>query len=281
MQTQAIGLTPNFTSRRHSRQNIDNFINADDRAVRQASVAYANHVTQHEKHEKLRDVMLWSVPVVAGVAAALLTKGNSKLFGKTISGTAAKLANGLKNAGIWGGSLAAINLVVNGKNELSKKSENVRNFDRQHPFLSIMTTLTAVGLALHGGAKGISYLANKVKPTTLAKIQTKVGKFANKINSNSFVKAVGKNFTKLTQKIPAPIKNVAKVALFWAPNAILIGSVFHSINHEAKRNAVFANTYATIKDRQFELAKARNNEMKAWREQELQELDAARLGIDC
>lgn len=265
MQTQAIGanLTPNFTARRHSRENIDNFINADDKEIRDQARAFSNEVTEHKKHKKISNAMFASVPLVAGLASAVLTKGNSTFLSKPVSGAAAKLGNGIRTGAVWSLLLGSVALVGKVNRELSKDNDSVRNFNANHPFLSFVASVTTAALTVMAATKGISYAASKIKPSSLLNIRTKVGKAANAINNNSVVKSASKKLGKLKSKLPAPLKSVAKVLISWAPDIMLVGGIFHNINHEAKRGYVFSNAYSAIKDKQLELSRARMAEMGA------------------
>ncbi len=265
MQTQAIGanLTPNFTARRHSRENIDNFINADDIEIRRQALAFANDVTDNKKHRKVSNAMFASVPLVAGLASAILTKGDSTFLSKPVSGVAAKIGNGIKTGAVWSLLLGSVSLVGKASRELSKDSESVRKFNSDHPFLSFVAAVGAAVLTMTAGIKGLNYVASKLKPSQVFSIRSKVGKAANAINKNGFVKSASKKLSNFKAKVPSPIKSFAKVMISWAPDILLIGGIFHNINHEAKRGYVFSNAYNSVKERQLELSRARMAEMSA------------------
>ena len=199
-----------------------------------------------------------AAPVAAGLATAAFTKGNTKIFSKEVSGLAAKLANGLKVGGLWAASLGAVGLVGMAKNELSKASPEVRKFDKDHPLLSL-ATLFATGLgAIALVNKGAIKLGSVKAPKFMQNATEKVAKFLNKNKQITSLKNGVKN---LSAKTPEPLKNIGASVLSWAPQILLLGGVFHSISHGSAVNREFAKNYNELKEKQLDLAKARQREL--------------------
>src|SRR5574344_1009886 len=190
MQVQAVGINPQFTYRRHSRENIDTFINLDDNTIRNLALAQTNAVTDDRRHKRLDKAIFWSIPAVAGAAAAMLTKEPSNFLGVITTGRAAKLSNAVKSAGYWAGMFAVLDLAMYGINKITKNSSSLRKFDKNHPFLSTVATL-GVGLgALELANRGVYKSLNMLSDKTFSKIQNSIVKIADKTNKNSILKAV-------------------------------------------------------------------------------------------
>ena len=199
MQISAIS-NQGFTGRR---TNIDNVIAQDDSVLREVAVNAALQHSDDKKHKKINNALWYSVPIVAGLAAGILNKGQSTLFHKTITGTAAKLASGLKHAAGWGIALGAADAIVGGKNLLTKHSEEAREFEKKHPF-AMFAGLLGTGLAVLAVLpKGISKLYSKISPKVIGNLAAKTGKIADSINNNNFVKKANKFFGNIQQAAAA------------------------------------------------------------------------------
>lgn len=244
------------------RENIDNFINQDDRILRKASLQAAIQSSDEKKHKRTNNILWYSIPVAAGIAAAVLNKGKSTLFTKELTGTAAKLTSGLKNAAKWGGAILAADAIVGSKNLITKNSSEAKDFEKKHPFIAFAGLLGAGLLAMSYLPRGLSKLYSKISPKTIGKLAEKTGKIANKINNNKLVKSMNNSLNKLGKKIPSVVKNTGKVALAWAPDALLIGTLLHSVNHGVQVGSQANQNYNYLKDRQLDFAKARMREMQ-------------------
>ena len=65
----------------------------------------------------------------------------------------------------------------------------------------------------------------------------------------------------LSAKTPEPLKDIGASILSWAPQILLLGGVFHSISHGSAVNREFAKNYNELKEKQLDLAKARQREL--------------------
>ena len=97
MQISAIS-TPNFSGRR---DNVDALIGLDDNSIRQIAFAETSAKFDRKKSNRITNALFYAAPVAAGLNAAVLTKGKSKIFSKEVTGMASRAASGLKVAALW------------------------------------------------------------------------------------------------------------------------------------------------------------------------------------
>lgn len=252
---QISSVSPNFQGRR---DRIDELISLDDASVQRIAYMKTMSHADEKKHRRITNGLIMAAPVAAGLATAAFTKGNTKIFSKEVSGLAAKLANGLKVGGLWTASLGAVGLVGMAKNELSKASPEVRKFDKDHPLLSL-ATLFAAGLgAIALVNKGAVKLGAIKAPKFMQNATEKVAKFLNK---NKQIISLKNGVKNLSAKTPEPLKNIGTSVLSWTPQILLLGGVFHSISHGSAVNREFAKNYNELKEKQLDLAKARQREL--------------------
>ena len=252
---QISSVSPNFQGRR---DRIDELISLDDASVQRIAYMKTMSHADEKKHRRITNGLIMAAPVAAGLATAAFTRGNTKIFSKEVSGLAAKLANGLKVGGLWTASLGAVGLVGMAKNELSKASPEVQKFDKDHPLLSL-ATLFAAGLgAIALVNKGAVKLGSIKAPKFMQNATEKVAKFLNKNKQITSLKNGVKN---LSAKTPEPLKNIGTSVLSWTPQILLLGGVFHSISHGSAVNREFAKNYNELKEKQLDLAKARQREL--------------------
>ena len=254
MQVSAIG-NPNFQGKR---DRIDELISLDDNSVQKIAYLKTYSPQEEKKHRKITNGLFYAAPIAAGLGAALFTRGKSKIFSKEVSGLAARAANGLKTTALWGAALAAIDLLGAGKKKLAQNSSDVRRFDQEHPFLSLGTMLAAGFGVLALVGKGAGKLAAMEAPKFLQKYTVKTAKF---LNNNNVIGKMKSGFNKLANKTPSALKEAGSVALDWAPQALLLGGLFHSISHSSAKNREFARNYNELKEKQLNLAKARQHEL--------------------
>lgn len=260
MQLQAISsYNKGFTGKR---DRIDEAIVQDDKVIRDYAYYQSMKKVQDKKHKKLANALWYSIPVVAGISTALLTRGKSSMFGKEVSGLAAKVSNGIKAALPWAITLGIADTVIGAKNYVTNNSPTARQVENKHPFMSLLGTL-GVGLAaLIYAPRGFAKLYNKIGPKTMAKLGNgfqNAGNVINKIKAPKFAQNIT---SKLSEKAPSALKSATKSILYAAPEALLIGSLFHSINHSYNRNNEFNKNYSGMKEAQLNLAKARVRELK-------------------
>ncbi|MDR1326897.1 MAG: hypothetical protein LBJ74_00665 [Heliobacteriaceae bacterium] len=278
-------LTPNFSGRM---DRVDALINASDYELQKKAYKRTAESIDTEHHKKVSNALFYSIPLVAGTAAFLLSKGNSKFFGKQLSGTAGKLASGIKSGAWFGAAIGAVTLFGCGTKKLRENSPAVREFEDKNPLLSFVAKVGVAIGALSLGSKGIyklgrqlkyighsanraglekrfskgtKRLADAVKPKFINNVQNKTGKAADKINGNSTIAKVVDGVHDFFGKAPAPIKNIGKTVLAWSPVAVLLGGFFHDVDHHSVKNREFARNYNNLKSKQENLTRTRMHEI--------------------
>ena len=249
-------INPSFQGRR---DNIDALIAADDNSIRQIAYLQTAAKIDHKKDRRITNALFYSAPIAAGLATAVLSKpSNIKIFSKEVTGLAARAAKGLKAGALWTAALATIDLLGYGKHKLAENSSDVRKFDREHPFLSVVALIAAGFGALCLLEKGASKLAQKKAPEFLQKGTESVAKF---INSNRYIQKTKLNALKLAEKTPSALKEIGATLLDWSPSLLLLGGLFHSIGSAGRENREFTNNYMNLKDKQTRLSQARVREL--------------------
>lgn len=244
------------------RVRIDEAIVQDDKTVRDFARKYTLHKVNDQKHKKINNALWYSIPIASGLAAAVLTRGKATMFGKELSGLGAKVANGIKGAVPWAVTLGIASSVGKVHDFLRKESPTIRNNENKHPFMSFIGLLGVGVAAIMGGHKGLGALYSKIGPKTMAKLAKcagSAGKTLNKIKTPKFIKNIGSSISKHT---PSAIKSAAKTLIYNSPDLLLIGALFHSINHNYNRSNEFNKNYSGMKEAQLNLAKARVIELK-------------------
>lgn len=99
-------------------------------------------------------------------------------------------------------------------------------------------------------------------PKTFAKLGKYTENIANVINKPKTPKFITNTFDKLAVKTPSAIKEGAKFALSVSPWALLATSFLHNLNHNIDARNEYNKNYVKLKETQFNLAKARLNELK-------------------
>lgn len=252
---QISAINPSFSGKR---DRIDEVIALDDSSVRRLAYLKTLSKSDEQKHRRITNGLIVSSPIAMGIAAAALTSGKTKIFSKEVSGVTAKLANGLKYSSSWGAALGAVGLVGVVKSILSKKSEKVRNFEDKNPLLSFAMLIGAGFGAIALVNKGIAKLATKKAPKVL---QNLTGRFNYRMNTSKYVNKLSESLVNVGKKIPSPLKLVGLKSLVYLPSLLLLGGVVHSISHNFAVRKDFAKNYSDIKEKQLNLAKARQREL--------------------
>lgn len=255
-----------YNQRKNPRANIDAVISLDDNSIRQIAYAKTMATVDDKKHRNISKAMFISIPVVAGIATALLNPAKISVLGKEVSGVAGRLGNGAVSALGWGallGLASGVNAVVD---KAEKVSPDIKKFNRENPVLSFIGQMGAfVGTVLLAGKylpKAVNGIVKHIKPETLNKVGTKLSRAAENFNNNNITKTIAKSARKLADnKYLEPLKGVVKASLNWAPSLLLWGGVLHSLNHANVREREFVKNYSELKDFQSQLAQARIREL--------------------
>ena len=258
MQVSAISSSAqNFQGKR---TNIDQVIHWDDNDLRE--MAFDAALKKDQKRRRNVKRLYYAVPLVGGLAAAAITRGKSTILSREISGLSAKVAGGLKEAGYWTFILGTAVLGGMGINALSKKSENFREFRRNHPVLSLVGDVGLFVAATSLIPVGAKRLYSKIKPEYLGKIGNGVDSVANHINSIKKPEFMKNWSNYLAIHTPDWLKALGNTVLAFAPHITLASAFLSSIRNDAKTTRDFYNNYAGLKDFQHRLATARVDELK-------------------
>lgn len=253
---QVSSISPNFQGRR---DNVDALIAMDDNSVRKLAYLKTSAKIDHDKNRKVTNCLFYNAPLVAGLATAVLSKGeNTKIFSKEVTGVASRMAKGLKVAAFWTAGLLAVDLLGALKNKVAQKSPEVRNFDREHPLLS-MGTMLAAGLGtLALVCKGAGALSKVKAPKFM---QNGTEKVANFLNESKLMVKAKNGYKNLLAKTPSALKEIGATALDWAPTALLFGGLFHSVASANAEKREFVKNYTELKDKQMKISQARVREL--------------------
>ncbi len=261
MQVSAISSNQGFTGRPHKRDNVDKFLSYSDNDLRQAAYAYT--VKKDYDRQKKVSRLYQAVPLVGALSAGILTNGKASMFGKEVSGLAAKTVNAVKGGGYWAmllGAAGAIGLATRGVKQASDKADN---FTRKHPFITLGAQIAALFAAVTYLPKGAAKLYKMIKPEYIAKAGRGVEQVAehiNKIKTPKFMQGWG---TAISERIPEVIKNIGKTAVAYAPDVTLLTAALSSLGAYTKSAVDFDRTYLGLKERQHQIAQARINELKS------------------
>jgi len=285
MQIQQVGYAPRFGNERLNNALIDNFIGLKDRDLADIASLHARMNTDDKRHNKMNNALWLSMPAVAGLSAAILHKGPSKLFGSTLMGNAAKAAKGAKTFGFWSAGFAIIGATFAALNKLNKNSKTLSNMKDKHPFAALFAELgiaSGTAIAATNGfdkfaknltaidtkqplSKGAQKLSKIVKPEFINKVKAATIVNADKFNDSKFVKLISENTSNLkatfVKKAPALTK-LAKGAVAWAPEIVMAGSILHFINHSSVKNKEFIKNFNELKNLQQEATEMRLSELK-------------------
>ena len=227
------------------------------------NIALNNALNKAKKRQRNHQLAYLSVPLVAGIATAALTKGNSKILGKEVSARAAKLSEGLKSTGSWGLMLGAISAIGLGLNAVSNKSEGVRNFRINHPVLSFVGDAALI----IGSVMAIPFAGNKLfsklSPRIQANIASKVGEYADKFNKlkapaflNNLIAGVKKHTPdiikngkkSIVENTPDGIKDFGKTLVSLSPHLLFFGTFLSSLAIPARMKADYIKEYKKLSD---------------------------------
>lgn len=222
-----------------------------------------------KRHKRISNAIMWSIPLAAGVAAAVRKPSVTNL--KDLAAlTKTKLPNlnisrfvRLKNFAAttlsWGGTFALIDLVFGAKNQLDKHSKTSRKFSENHPLLSMLGTVGVSIGALYGARFGALKLLGKKFPQGLrlaAKDIKDLKDVSVKLNNS---KVLNKT-SKLLDKVPSAIKEFSTGVLNWSPLLLVLTSIGHSAKYSRNKNAQYAKNYNDLKELQASALDALSNE---------------------
>ncbi len=255
---QTITTGQNFKGKR---DNINAFINLDDRSIQQIAYLKTIKSVDDRRHRKLDKKLMAAVPVAAGIASAAFLKG--KFF--TNKGRLEKIMQFSGTTAKWFAAFGIIDLVFAAKNKVEQKSEKAQNFAKNNPLLSFAGAAALSFLAIAGAKKGFGKVLNKYGVKIVDKYDENITKALLKtgelLDNNKILNKIAKGKAKISKKIPSAIKEFGKTLLSWSPVLIGTGAVIHSIDHNKTKMRTFADNYNDLKTKQLNLARKRNVEL--------------------
>ncbi len=249
MQVSAVSaLNQNFSG---SRKDFGEIIGCDDNTLR--VIAYDTASKKAEARRNNINRLYCAIPLAGGVAAAVLTRGNTKILSKEVSGLAAKAAAAVKEAGYWTFLLGTAVAGGMGIDAVSKKSSTVKEFRHNHPVLSFVGDLGLFVAATTFIPSGVSKLYSKLKPQYISKIGEGVESVAGHINSIKSPEIIKKFGETISSRTPGWMKAAGAAALSFAPHLTLLTAFVSSIRSDAKRTKDFYDTYDELRDIRYGL----------------------------
>lgn len=242
MQVNAVSTNSTAFGRRPNLEELEQFAAADDRTLRQVSRQIAAVQVDDKKHKRVSNAIWYSIPLAAGLSAAVT---NPKIVGRI-----PKLKAFTAAAAAWAGTFAVIDATFAAARGLNKHSEGAREFTEKHPVLSTVLTIGATVAALFAAGKGASALVDKYGD--------KAVKFLKSKNVDKFIKE-NKTITKVMEnvrKAPSALKNFGKGVISWGPMLLIATSLAHTFGHEKARAVAEAQNYANLKANQENLRDA-------------------------
>ncbi|MBD5401717.1 hypothetical protein HDR58_02790 [bacterium] len=239
---------PSFKS---YQSDLEAFANLSDRDVRKLAYAKASQSVNDKKHKRIGAAIMYSIPVVAGIAAAVKSPSTLLLPLKGAANVnfsrAGRLVNFASTTLNWLGTFAIIDTIFGIKRHIDKKSPAMRDFAKENPVISTLATLGLSVASVYGASKGFSKLLNKFVPKDLTKAQIKnLVKYNKKLTDNKVLNSLSKNL----DKVPSALKQIGKTALDWAPMAMIFGSLAHSMGHQRVKAEEYSKNYNDIKTAQ-------------------------------
>lgn len=259
---QVSAINPNFTGRR---ENIDAFINLDDNALRQIAYMQTTNPKADKRQKRKNGLIMASIPVAAGIAAAVKAPAQ---FSKTAR--LEKLMQFASTSTKWFLAFGIIDLVAAGRNKLREKSDKVREFGDNHPVLSFVNLFTLSALAIAGLGRGYGKLADKHLVKLIdkndAKLTGAISKAANKFDNIKILNKMSEKIAKVGNKVPGALKSIAGGLLDWSPVILGIHAIADSSRYSANKLNELNTNYANLKDKQMQVARARNRELNVERD---------------
>lgn len=231
-----------------TREDLENFANLDELTVRKLALAKASHNVDDKKHRRITNAIYWSIPVAAGIAAAVRTPSQViSRVAKTNFSRSARIATFAVEAMKWAGTFLAIDAVFGAKHKLDKKIPSLNEFTNEHPVVSTLATVGASIAAVWGAGKGASKLITKLAKNKLPVKSIKDAiAFNTKLNNNKILNKT----SEVLGKVHPAIKSFGKGVLDWSPWLLILASISHSTGHERAKAQEYSNNYQKIKTAQ-------------------------------
>lgn len=257
--------------------NIERLANLSEEDIRKLSYKKASHDVNDKKHKRITNTLYYSLPLAAGIAAAIRNPGKAeavikagKKATKNINlGRAIRFNNFVSTVASWGVTLLAVDAIFGGKRALDKHVKSVGDFSKEHPILSVLGTMGVATVAMLGFGKLYTKGLNKLVSTLpKEKLDKAAVELAQKLNKNKVLNGISKKLA----KVPSGIKNFAAGVIDYSPMLLVATSIVHSFSHQNAKNLEVQNNYRDLKIAQAQAREYLENKAEA--EAETAEQDA-------
>ncbi len=248
-------------------------VNMNDSELRNLAYDISNDEKEQIKQKKSILRTFIAIPVVASLANGILTKeiisvgkdGIAKTFKATLGDKALITA---KSAGYFAGILAAFGIYNAAKAKVESKSPEIRNFNDEHPLLSLLTDVGIIAACLIIGKKGISALKGK-NLSIFNKLSENSNKIKKLVDSSKFNEKIIPKIINFSDSIKNKAPFLATTAKFLLERSIwvLLGIGFIKSSYYSSKNKKKVNVnYEKLKNVQFELVKKINTNINVERD---------------
>ena len=208
--------------------------NASDAQLRHDARAFALDAVNDKKHRRISNLIWGSLPVAAGIAAAVDAPGRIP-----------KLKMFSKAAASWGVMFAAFGATFAALDAAAKNSKTVRDFERNHPlFTNVLAFI---------GALGVNNLAQTGVDKLVTKYKGQVFDFLKNKKVDTFIKdnKLVTEAMKQVRKAPSAIREFAKTGLKAGPWILIATSILHWFSHEKAKASATISSYEMLKNAQL------------------------------
>lgn len=205
-----------------------------DDDLKTIAYAKASKDVNDKKHRRITNLLYYSVPLAAGVAAAVKPSNMSRI---------GRLGLGLKGAAALAIPFAIVDATFAAKNKLDKNSRTSAEFTKNHPIVSALATLGAGIAGIFAFNKGAAKLGAKYGEKIAERAYPTIVNVSKKLDSSKILDFASKQLA----KVPSSIKEFSKAALDWAPWMLIFANIGHSINHDKVKNAEYMKNYQNLK----------------------------------
>jgi hypothetical protein len=247
---QVRSVNPNFSGRQ-TLLDADFLKNASDNDLKR--LAYSTAEDNNQRRNKLSKFLYAAAPVAAGINAALKNDIAVQTIGKTgfaLTGTAGRLANGIKAGGLFALALGLINLVSKKNESLMQNSPRVRDFEEKNPLITTVGLIAASLGAIKAGDIALKTAAAKIPDAAANVVVDTVHRAGKQINTQGIFDTLAR---KASFVHPA-LKQAGKTVLAYAPLALLISGAVAASRNDSAKNIQAAQNFADLKILQSKVA---------------------------
>lgn len=234
MQVNSVKLNDRISNSSFGSTNFqERFAALNDEDLKKVAYAKTLHNVNDKKHKLINNALIASIPIVGGIAAAVNPKSMSRL------GRVGAFGMGMMG---WVLPFFAWDVVL-GAGKVASKIDSVKEFTQKHPMTTMLGTFAAAIGAYTALRTGSLKAMEKYGDKILEKAAPTLKKVSKALNASKTLDKA----SQILQKTPSALKEFSKVALNFAPWAIIFTSFAHSFDYESTRNKVFNKNYNELK----------------------------------